>query len=85
MPNEHNPDAACRLWLVSSDKQLLVDPHQAARLVGLALVLDAVETVASLAVVPLIVVVVLHLPHHFKRAHLWELGGEMMGPAELIG
>lgn len=54
-------------------KRLLVDPHERARVVGLALVLDAVEAVPPLAVVPLVVVVVLHLPHGFKHAQLCEL------------
>lgn len=56
-----------------SRKHLLVDPHERARVVGLALVLDAVEAVSPLAVVPLVVVVVLHLPHGFKRPQLCEL------------
>lgn len=55
-------------------KHLLVDPHERARVVGLALVLDAVEAVSPLAVVPLVVVVVLHLPHGFKHPQLRELG-----------
>ena len=56
-----------------SDKHLLVDPHERARVVGFALVLDAVEAVPPLAVVPLVVVVVLHLPHRLKQPHLCEL------------
>lgn len=59
-----------------SHKQLLVDPHERARVVGFALVLDAVEAVAPLAVVPLVVVVVLHLPHRLKHARLCELKGK---------
>lgn len=60
-------------WSLTSHKQLLVDPHQRARVVGFALVLDAVEAVPPLAVVPLVVVVVLHLPHRLKQAHICEL------------
>lgn len=56
-----------------SNKLLLVDPHEGARVVGLALILDGVEAVAPLAVVPLIVVVVLYLPHRLKEACLGEL------------
>lgn len=58
---------------VSSDKHLLVDPHECARVVGFTFILNAVEAVAPLAVVPLVVVVELHLPHSFKRTHLCEL------------
>lgn len=56
-----------------SHKQLLVDPHQRACVIGFALVLNAVEVVPPLAVVPLVVVVVLHLPHRLKHAHICEL------------
>lgn len=56
-----------------SDKHLLVDPHECARVVGFAFVLYAVEAVSPLAVVPLVVVVVLHLPHRFKHSRLCEL------------
>lgn len=56
-----------------SDEGLLVDPHERARVVGSALVLDAVEAVAPLAVVPLVVVIVLHLPHRLKQPRLGEL------------
>lgn len=56
-----------------SNKRLLVDPHECARVVGFAFVLDAVEAVSPLAVVPLIVVVELHLPHSFKRPCCCEL------------
>lgn len=47
---------------------LLVDPHEGPRLVGFALVLDAAELVAELAVLPLVVVVVLGLPDRLKRS-----------------
>lgn len=56
-----------------SDKHLLVDPHERARVVGFTFILDAVEAVPPLAVVPLVVVVVLHLPHRFKHPRLCEL------------
>lgn len=52
---------------------LFVDPHEAAGLVGLGLVLDAVEAVAELAVFSLVVVVVFHLPHCLKHAGIFEL------------
>lgn len=54
-------------------KHLLVDPHERACVVGLALVLNAVEAVSPLAVVPLVVVVVLHLPNRLKHPQLCEL------------
>lgn len=60
-----------------SHERLLVDPHERARVVGFALVLDAVEAVAPLAVVPLVVVVVLHLPHRLKEPRLRELEQEV--------
>lgn len=56
-----------------SHKQLFVDPHECARVVGFAFILDAVEAVPPLAVVPLVVVVVLHLPHCLKHPCLCEL------------
>lgn len=59
-------------------KHLLVDPHKRARVVGLAFVLDAVEAVSPLAVIPLVVVVELHLPHGFKHPQLRELRREHM-------
>lgn len=59
-------------WAESVER-LLVDPHQGPRLVGLALVLDAAELVAELAVLPLVVVVVFGLPHRLKRPRLDKL------------
>lgn len=57
----------------ASVERLLVDPHEGPRLVGFALVIDAAELVAELAVLPLVVVVVLCLPHRLKRSRLVEL------------
>lgn len=54
-------------------EDLFVYPHEAAGLVGLGLVLDAVEAVAELAVFSLVVVVVFHLPHCLKHAGIFEL------------
>lgn len=54
-------------------EDLFVYPHEAAGLVGLDLVLDAVEAVAELAVLSLVVVVVFHLPYSFKHASIFEL------------
>lgn len=59
--------------LLLSVERLLVDPHQAARLIGFALILDVVELVAELAVLALVVVVVLHLPDRFELARLGKL------------
>lgn len=56
-----------------SVKRLLVDPHEGPRLVGFALVLDAAEFVAELAVLPLVVVVVFGLPDCLKGSRLVEL------------
>lgn len=56
-----------------SVKRLLVDPHQGPRLVGFALVLDAAEFVAELAVLPFVVVVVFGLPDCLKGSRLVEL------------
>lgn len=64
--------AAARKW-AGSVERLLVDPHEGPRLVGLALVVDAAELVAELAVLPLVVVVVLCLPHCLKRPRFVEL------------
>lgn len=55
------------------EKGLFIDPHQAACLVGLDLILDAVEIVAKLTVLPLVVVVELHLPDGLKHARIFEL------------
>lgn len=54
-------------------EDLFVYPHEAAGLVGLGLILDAVEAVAELAVFSLVVVVVFHLPHCLKHAGIFEL------------
>lgn len=54
-------------------ENLFVYPHEAAGLVGLGLVLDAIEAVAELAVFSLVVVVVFHLPYCFKCACIFEL------------
>lgn len=63
---------------------LLVDPHQGPRLVGLALVIDAAELVAELAVLPLVVVVVFDLPHRLKRARLVELHRESRTESSVV-
>lgn len=79
---EATPRSLCRVraedlqGVPPSNKHLLVDPHECARVVGLALVLNAVEAVPPLAVVPLVVVVVLHLPHGFEHSQLGELVGK---------
>lgn len=59
-----------------SVERLLVDPHQRSRLVRFALVLDAVELVAELTVLPLVVVVIFGLPDGFKCPGLLELDKE---------
>lgn len=59
----------------ASVEGLLVDPHQGPGLVGFAFVVDAAELVSELAVLPLVVVVVLGLPHRLKRPRLVELTG----------
>lgn len=61
-----------------SHKHLLVDPHECARVIGFALILDAVEAISPLAVVPLVVVVKLHLPHCFKQSCFCELKEKYM-------
>lgn len=61
-----------------SHKHLLVDPHERTRVVGFAFVFNAVEAVSPLAVIPLVVVVVLHLPHRFKHSRLCELKQKQM-------
>lgn len=66
-------------------EELLVDPHEAARLVGLHLVLDAGELVAELAVLTLVVVVVLHLPHRLEDARLLELTRENRAERQTLG
>lgn len=50
-----------------SQKRFLTDPHQAVGVVRFALVLDAAEAVAPLAVVSLVVVVEFYLPHSLKE------------------
>lgn len=56
-----------------SNEQLLVDQHQAPRLVWFALVFDAAEAIPPLAVVPLVIVVEFHLPHCLKQASFSKL------------
>ena len=65
--------------LGGSVEDLLVDPHQGPRLVGLALVFDVAELVPELAVFPLVVVVELHLPHRLKLTSLRELEERRQG------
>lgn len=57
----------------ASVKRLLVDPHQGPRLVGFALIVDAAEFVAELAVLPLVVVVVFRLPNCLECSRLVKL------------
>lgn len=68
-------DVLCFAWGGGGSVEgLLVDPHEGPRLVGLALVLDAAELVAELAVLPLVVVVVFGLPDRLKRPRFDKLG-----------
>lgn len=56
-----------------SQKRFLTDPHQTVGLVWFALVLDAAEAVAPLAVVSLVVVVEFDLPHSLKDSSCLKL------------
>lgn len=68
-----------------SQKQLFIDPHEGACVVGFALVLDAVEAVPPLAVVPLVVVVELDLPDGLEQTCLSELSStETTHQAQLL-
>ena len=68
-----------------SQKHFFIDPHQAARLVGFALILYAVEAVSPLAVVSLVVVVEFHLPHSLKEASLVKLQRATKRSNEFLG
>lgn len=57
----------------ASEEGLLVHPHEAARLVGLALVLDDGEGASPLAVISLVVIVELDLPHRLEGPNVGEL------------
>lgn len=56
-----------------SQKRFLIDPHQAVGLIRFALILDAAEAVAPLAVVSFVVVVEFHLPCSLKEASCCKL------------
>lgn len=56
-----------------SDEHLFIDPHEATSLIRFALIVNASETVAPLAMVPLVVVVVLHLPCGLKLTSIRKL------------
>lgn len=49
-----------------SQKRFLTDPHQTVGLIRFALVFNAAEAVAPLAVISLVVVVKFYLPHSLK-------------------
>ena len=52
--------------MLSSEEGLLIHPHETAGLVGLALVLNDREGTSPLAVISLVVIVELDLPHRLK-------------------
>lgn len=62
-----------------SEEGLLVYPHEAARLIRLALILDDRERASPLAVVSLVVIVELHLPHCLKGPNICERHGDLDG------
>lgn len=63
-----------------SEEGLLVHPHETARLVGLALVLNDGEGASPLAVVSLVVIVELDLPHRLEGPNVSELREEKHAP-----
>lgn len=58
---------------LTSEEGLLIDPHEAARLIGFAFILDAAKAVSPLAVVSLVIVVEFDLPDCFKSAKVSDL------------
>lgn len=60
----------------SSEEGLLVHPHEAACLIRLALILNDREGAAPLAVISLVVIVELHLPHRLEGPNVSELREE---------
>lgn len=59
-----------------SEEGLLVHPHEATCLVGLALILNDREGASPLAVISLVVIVELDLPHCLEGSNVCELREE---------
>ena len=66
----------------ASEEGLLVHPHETAGLVGLAFVLDDREGASPLAVIPLVVIVELDLPHCLEGSNVSELWEEKHTPSK---
>jgi len=64
----------------SSEEGLLVHPHEAARLIGLAFILNDRERASPLAVISLVVIVELDLPYRLEGPNVSELRGEKHAP-----
>lgn len=62
-----------------SEEGLLIHPHEAACLIGLAFILNDGERASPLAVVSLVVIVELDLPHRLKGPNVCEWHGDLDG------
>lgn len=62
-----------------SEEGLLIHPHEAARLIGLAFILNDGERASPLAVVSLVVIVELDLPHRLEGPNVSERHGDLDG------
>lgn len=62
-----------------SEEGLLIHPHEAAGLIGLAFILNDGERASPLAVVALVVIVELDLPHCLEGPNVCERHGDLDG------
>ena len=68
--------------MLSSEEGLLIHPHETAGLVGLALILNDREGTSPLAVISLVVIVELDLPHRLEGPNVSELREEKHTPSK---
>lgn len=72
--------------MLSSEEGLLIHPHETAGLVGLALILNDREGTSPLAVISLVVIVELDLPHRLEGPNVSERHGDLDGlPFSTLG
>lgn len=57
-------------------EHLFIDPHQASSLIGFALIFNAAEAVAPLAMISFMVVVEFYLPYRLKTPNVFKLERE---------
>lgn len=67
-------------------EHLFIDPHQASGLIGFALIFNAAEAVAPLAMISFMVVVEFYLPYGLKTPNVFKLDDDLQGlPLPTLG